>query len=466
MNLKKFAALILAFAMCLVSAGALAEETDSDARIAELEAQVAELEAQVAERDATIADLEHQLEAVGYVAEFDGGHVTVEEAMNQYEYVEYMYSTYGYSMDGYEDYIKQDIATSLLQKAVVEYMAAELGLDELTEEEAAELDAAVQQSLDMYVENYRSSFESDDKTEEEIKAETLAYLEENGVSYETLYEQELSYAISDAVYAHVVADVDVDDSAVLALYNQHIADDMTSYSDPSYYESAVMSGDPIYWHPEGYRNVRQVLVAFDDDQSARYDEITGRIDDLEAELDAAQNPEETEGSDETVETDGEAGEPRAVEEIQADLDAANAELDALYAELEPTAEEVVSKFGEGVSIDELISTYGGDPGSINEDGTTNTYVVSAQSASYDPAFVEAAMSVSGIGGLSEPTRGMYGLYIVYYDSDVTSGAVDYDAVYDELYAEALDNARAQAYDAQLEAWCQELNVVYYMENFR
>ena len=84
MNLKKLAALILALAMCLVSAGALAEETD--ARIAELEKQVADLEAQVAERDATIADLEHQLEAAGYVAEFDGGHVTVEEAMSQYEY--------------------------------------------------------------------------------------------------------------------------------------------------------------------------------------------------------------------------------------------------------------------------------------------------------------------------------------------------------------------------------------------
>lgn len=466
MNLKKLAALILALAMCLVSAGALAEETDADARIAELENQVAELEAQVAERDAAIADLEHQLEAVGYVAEFDGGHVTVEDAMSQYEYVEYMYSAYGYSMDGYEDYIKQDIATTMLQSAVVEYMAAELGLDQPTDEEAAELDAAVQESLDMYVENYRSSFESEEKTEEEIVADTLAYLEENGVTYETLYEQELSYYVSDAVYAHVVANVDVEESDALALYNQYIADDMTSYADPYYYESAVMSGDPIYWHPEGYRNVRQVLVAFDDDQSARYDEITGRIDDLEAELEAVQNPEEADETGEADETAEETEEPRAAEEIQAELDAANAELDALYAELEPTAAEVVSRFGEGVSIDELIATYGGDPGSINDDGTTNTYVVSAQSSSYDPAFVEASMSVGEIGGLSEPTEGMYGLYIVYYDSDVTSGAVDYEAVYDELYAEALEAARSEAYTAQVEAWCEELNVVYYLENFR
>lgn len=466
MNLKKIAALILALAMCLASAGALAEETDTDAYIAELEAQVAELEAQVAERDAYIADLEHQLEATGYVAEFDGGHVTVEEAMSQYEYVEYMYSSYGYSMDGYEDYIKQDIATSLLQRAVVEYKAAELGLDTPAEEESAELEAAVQENLDMYVENYRSGFESDEKTEDEIVADTLAYLEENGVSYDTLYAQELSYYVSDAVYAYVVADVDIDESAVLALYNQYIADDMANYAAPYYYESAVMSGAIIYWHPEGYRNVRQVLVAFDDDQSARYADITGRIDALEAELEAVQNPAETETAAETEGDAAETGEPRSVEEIQADLDAANAELDALYAELEPTSSEVVSKFGEGVSIDELIATYGGDSDSINNDGTTNTYVVSAQSTSYDPAFVEASMSVSEIGGLSEPTRGMYGLYIVYYDSDVTAGAVDYEAAYDELYAEALETARADAYNAQVEAWCEELNAVFYMDNFR
>ena len=209
-----------------------------------------------------------------------------------------------------------------------------------------------------------------------------------------------------------------------------------------------MSGTDVYWHPEGFRNVRQVLVKFDDDQTARYDEITTRIDELEAELTA-------EGED-----------ARPADEVQADLDAANAELDALYTELMPVADEVAAKFAEGVSIDELISTYGGDPGSINADGTTNTYAVSAESISYDQAFIDAAMSVTEIGGLSEPSRGMYGLYIVYYDSDVTPGAVDYDSVKDDLYYTTLESLRAEAYDAQIETWCEELNVVYYLENFR
>ena len=87
MKFRKFASLALAAVLCLVSVAAFAD-TDE-----EYEARIAELEAQV-------ADLEHQLAAKDYVAEFDGGYVTAEEAMQQYNYVEYMYSAYGYSMDG------------------------------------------------------------------------------------------------------------------------------------------------------------------------------------------------------------------------------------------------------------------------------------------------------------------------------------------------------------------------------
>lgn len=459
MNLKKISAIILALALCLVSAMAFAEETDYEARIAELEAQLAE-------RDARIAELEAQLAATNYVAAFDGGYVTVDEAMAQYEYVEYMYTSYGYSMEGYEDYFKNDIATTLLNDKIVQYMAAQLGLDTPTEEQAAQLTANAEANMQMYIESYRADFESEELTEEEIINSTTAFLAENGVTLDTLYEQELAYFVSDAVYEYIVSGVTVSDEDVQALYDEYVAQDQAAYADSYAYESAIMSGTAVYWHPEGYRNVRQVLVAFDDDQSARYDEITDRIYDLEAELAAAQAPADETADDEADEADETAEAPRAAEEIQADLDAASAELDALYAELEPTAATVIAEFDAGAPIDELIATYGGDPGSINADGTTNTYSVSAASIAYDQGFIDAAMSVEEIGGLSAPERGMYGLYIVYYDSDVTSGAVAYEAVQEELSALALENARAEAYDAQLAAWSEELNVVYYLENFR
>ena len=96
-------------------------------------------EARIAELEAPVADLEHQLAAKDYVAEFDGGYVTAEEAMKQYNYVEYMYSAYGYSMDGYEDYIKNDIAQSMLKDKIIQFKATELGLATPTDEEALSL---------------------------------------------------------------------------------------------------------------------------------------------------------------------------------------------------------------------------------------------------------------------------------------------------------------------------------------
>ena len=471
MKFRKFASLALAAVLCLVSVAAFAD-TDE-----EYEARIAELEAQV-------ADLEHQLAAKDYVAEFDGGYVTAEEAMQQYSYMEYLYSAYGYSMDGYEDYTKNNIAQGMLREKIIQFKANELGLATPTDEEARQLADNAQTALDNYVENYRSSYEAEGKSEEDVIDETKAFLAENGVDYNSLYAQELEKYASDKLFEEVVKDVSVTDDEVKARFDELVAADQLSYQDAYSYESARMNGTDIYWNPEGYRYVRQVLVAFDDDQSARYSEITGRISTLEKEMEevtATPEPETTAEAEETAtaeateeaeatataEATPEATqEPRSVEEIQADLDAANAELEALYAELKPTCDEVTAKFEEGESIDSLIATYGGDPGSINDDGTTNTYVVSADSASYDSAFVEAAMSVDTIGQLSAPANGRYGCYMVYYDSDVPAGEVDYDSVKEALTADLLEETRQSVYDAQIATWSEELHAVYYLENFR
>jgi hypothetical protein len=461
MNFKKLASLMLVivFALCSVSALATTEE-EYEARIAELEER--------------IADLEHQLAAKDYVAEFDGGHVTVEDAMAQYEYIQYMYYTYGYSMDGYEELVKQDIIDSMLEEAIVKYEADSMGFYDVDDVTAEEIMALAQDDLNNYISNYRSSFESEEATEEEIIAATTEYLTQNGITLDTLYEEELKRHVSDLVYAQVCDPVSVTDEDVAAKYDELVGQDQITYgAGGEAYEYALLNGTSIYWHPVGYRNVRQVLVAFDDDQKTRYGDITDLISSLEDELAAAQAPadEATEApaeetTEEPAEETAEEVSARSEEEIQADLDEANAALAALYDELTPTVDEVYAKFEEGVSIDELISTYGGDPGSINDDGTTNTYCVSESSQSYDEPFRDAAMSIENIGELSEPANGSYGVYIVYYDSDVVSGPVDYEGIKDELYSTTLEEARTAAYDAQLEAWKTELNAVTYIENFR
>jgi len=439
MNFRKLAALMLVIVLALCSVSALATtEEEYEARIAELEARIAELE--------------HELAAKDYVAEFDGGVVTVEEAMEQYEYISYMYTSYGYSTQGYEDTIKSDILDTLVEEAIVRFKAEELGMYELTEEKEAELRATAQEDLNGYIDAYRSKFETEEVSEETIVAATTEYLAQNGITLDSLYNDTLEFYIYDEVFAHVTEPVTITDEEVQAKYDELVNQDQIAYTaGSSAYEYSIQNGTTIYWHPVGFRNVRQVLVSFDDDQAARYTELEELISTLDAELTLA------------LENETEA---RPVSEINAELEAAQADMDALYAELKPTVDEVYAKFEEGTPIDELIATYGGDPGSINDDGTTNTYVVSAGSSSYDPAFRDAAMSIENIGELAEPANGMYGVYIIYYDSDVVSGAVPFETVKDDIYNTTLDDTRNTVYNDQIASWKEELNVVTYIENFR
>lgn len=457
MNYKRIATLLLALALALVSTGAFATTND------EYEAKIAEYEKQIADLQAQVEDLQHQLDLQNYVVSFDGGYVTVDEAMERYDYVEYMYESYGYSLDGYEDQVKQDIMTSLAQDAVVKYMAEQLGIatpDEATDEQ---LHQAASDDFDQYIEYYRTNFESDSKTEEEIVADTADYLAGYDLTEDTLYQDQLESYAQQQLYAYVADQVTVSDDEIQTEYDTLVAADQASYeSSPYSYESAATSGTDIYWNPEGYRAVKQVLLAFSDDQASRYSDITSRLSSLEDELaalDATPAPDATAAAEATQE-------PRSAELINADIDAANAELDALYEELMPTAQEVVDLFNAGTGIDELISIYGGDPGMTADPGMTNGYVVSANSTYWDDAFTQAAMSIQNVGEISEPARGANGIYIVYYLADITPGAADFDTVKDQVKATLLDTKQSDAYDAQLSQWMEDLNVTYYLDNFR
>lgn len=514
MNFKKIASLLLVLALAMVSTGAFATTTDDTAKIAEYEDRIAELEAQV-------ADLERQLEIQNYVVTFDGGYVTADDAVERYDYVEYMYESYGYSMDGYEDQVKQDIMTSLAQDAIVDYKAEELGLATPDADKDAELKQAATDDFNEYIDSYRTNFEADGATEEQIIADTTAYLEGYGLTVDTLYQDQLKAYAKERLFAYVADEVTITDDDVAAEYDTLVANDQASYeSNPYSYESAAASGADIYWNPEGYRAVKQVLIAFSDEQATRYSDITSRISALEDELaalNATPAPAETEAAaeatdeenatdEDTAEADPateEAGEteaaveatdeenataedtaeadtateeaaepvdateaPRSAALINADIEAANAELDTLYEELMPTANDVVDLFNTGTGIDELISIYGGDPGMTTEPTMSTGYAVSENSEAWDAAFTQAAMSIEKIGELSEPARGASGIYIVYYLSDITPGEVDYETAKDEVRATLLETKQSEAYDAQLAAWMEELNVTYYLDNFR
>ena len=500
MMIRKVLCLVLALALC--GAMAFAEEGgDLQAQLDAANERIAELEAQV--------ELYQPYYDAQVIVEYDGGVVFLDDILEQYAGVDSQFSSYyGASLAdyGYDTVYKQMIAEMLLQNAVLEAKATELGLDQLDDETMAGLTEEAATNFESYVTSVWDYFASDDLTDEEIREDCVAYLESMGYTEDALLETLIDNYVSEQLYNYITADVTVTEEDIQAAFDELVAEQETSFADDSTYNTSRNNGDTIVWNPEGYRMVHHVLIRFTDDQATRYSELQDTLDTLNEELEALQTaaketaaatdettteatgetaPETTaevadeatsetaeattEATDEAAaETTGETAEAteapaRTEEEINAEIAGVEAELTALYEELLPTAQEVIDAFNSGTSFSDLIDQYNEDPGMENEPTATNGYAVSTNSTAWDPAFTEGAMSIESIGEISEPVYGQNGIHIIYYDSDIPAGAVDLETVRAEIEESALNTKLNDTYDNTLAEWVEAVNPVYHYD---
>jgi len=454
MNMKKILCMVMAMmiAMCAMAFA----ETETD-----LQAQLDAANARIAELEALINDVYMPLYEKQIAAEFgEDGIIWVEDAAAEYANISSMYAQYGLSTEGYEDMIKQSVLDAMVEKEVLLGKATEMGLDVLSDDEAAAMTAEAESMYDYYIQTYQSYFTTEGATEEAIRNDTIAYLESAGVTVENLKADMVDNYVHEKLYNTVVADVAVTEEDIKAAYDSMVAEQQESFTDEYNYNSARSGGEAIAWNPEGYRAVKHVLVKFDDNQTALYTELDKTLDALVAEMEALENPEEAaEGETE------EAAEPRTKEEIQADMQAIGVEIEGLYSQLMPEAQEVVDAFNAGTDFETLIAQYNDDPGMTREPAMTIGYAVSNQEGYWDPAFIEGAMSIAEVGQISEPVYGSYGIHIIYYMADVTPGVVAFEEIADAVEANALETKIADTYNAQVAAWMEEAAPVYYFDRF-
>ena len=503
MMIRKVLCLVLALALC--GAMAFAEEDgDLQAQLDAANERIAELEAQV--------ELYQPYYDAQVIVEYDGGVVFLDDILEQYAGVDSQFSSYyGASLAdyGYDTVYKQMIAEMLLQNAVLEAKATELGLDQLDDETMAGLTEEAATNFESYVTSVWDYFASDDLTDEEIREDCVAYLESMGYTEDALLETLIDNYVSEQLYNYITADVTVTEEDIQAAFDELVAEQEASFADDSTYNTSRNNGDTIVWNPEGYRMVHHVLIRFNDDQATRYSELQDTLDTLNEELEALQTAAEetaaatdestTEATGETAEATAEAADEAAAEttsetaeatteatdeaaaettsetaeateaparteeEINAEIADVEAELTALYEELLPTAQEVIDAFNSGTSFSDLIDQYNEDPGMENEPTATNGYAVSANSTAWDPAFTEGAMSIESIGEISEPVYGQNGIHIIYYDSDIPAGAVDLESVRAEIEESALNTKLNDTYDNTLAEWVEAVNPVYHYD---
>lgn len=426
-----------------------------------------DLQAELDAANLRIAELEELVETYYpfYAAQIaatygEDGIIWMEDVMAEYDYIDAQYSSYGISLAdlGMDAYMKEQIVDTLVQTGVILDKEAELGLNTVDDDFIAEAELEADELIEEYVEYYLSYYYAEaEEITDDMREEAEAYWAESGLDRDSYVQGCKEDAIANAMYEYAVQDVSVDEDDIQAEYEAMVASDMETYAaDPDSYISDVTSGALIAYHPEGFRMVKQVLIQFDDEQSALYSELQTQLSSLNAEREAVE-------SGETTDEESEA-ELRTLAEIDADIAACAMEVEALYSQLLPEAEEVIEKFNNGADIETLIAEYNDDPGMQQGLTAEIGYPICADNNTWDSVFTDAAMSIEAVGQLSQPAYGSYGIYIVYYFSDVEAGEVGLEAIREDVEMNALENKRSETYDAALSQWIEEANVVVYYDN--
>lgn len=353
-------------------------------------------------------------------AEFNGGVVTAQEAAEEYALLASYYEMIGVPESEYAEDAKYTVLDGLVERKILEMKAQEAGVYELSPEQEAAIEERVRTEYDDTVSYYMTFRMDGSKSEQEVRDETIAYLNENGYSYDTMLAQARTDAWQQGLFEYVTADLQVSDEQLFAFYEEQAASAELTYSaDFSAYEMDSDGGKIMLWNPEGVRRVQYIMVPFNEEQSIEYLSL--------------QDARMT-------------GDPAKLEA-----------LDAVYASLEPTAQAVLDRVNAGESFDALVQEIGGSIG--------NGACVSAQSTLYGDAFRDAAMALAKPGDVSGLVRVEGGYCILRYVEDVPAGRVPFEDVKDELLVNYEAELKFSYYNATVMQWIADADVHYYPEVF-
>lgn len=416
------------------------------------------------------------------IIEVAGQTITKGEVNEQVEavldYQEYMYYLYGMSYDRTSatniSEARDTAIEGLIQEAVLNQKAAEMGLDELTDEELAEVEESAESTWQSYKESTQTIYFADTElTGDELDAAVEDKLAELGYpGKETLVENARITKVREKLRAEVVKDVAVSDEEISAEYENRKGEAMTTYGNtPSTYGSDVSSGKTIYYVPAGYRYVKNILIKLTEEDSTAISDLQSQITSKESEKSTAESSLAELGEDASAD-DEETAQKRAEltatqEQLAAEIADLNAQLDAAketaYAAIQPKADEVLAKLAEGEDFDALMEEYGEDTGMQTSPAKENGYPVCAESTNWVTEFRDAAMALENIGDVSEAVRTSYGLHIIKYVSDAEEGAVALEDVKDVIESELLSSKQDETYNATVEQWVTEANAKTYKD---
>lgn len=349
-----------------------------------------------------------------------------------YEQFSSMCAQWGVSPDDetYASFIQESVIESMVSEKVLTKMLTEKGYMELTEAQLAKAEEKAEAELNEYIDYaYKSEIEADlgeGYSEAEYAASADVYkqqlLSSIGQTWEQVVESYRLGIAEETAKADLLVGLEPSEDDVRTEFDEQVAADKESMTeDPTMYESVLMYGSAVYYVPEGYRNVKHVLIKVD-------------------------------------ESAGEAVSLLRENELEEQADYL---LEKALADIQEKAEEVLAKLQSGeFTFDQAVADYNEDI-DMPEEG----YAVSENSSTYMEAFTKGAMALESVGDISELIATDYGYHIITYVSDVKSGAADYETVKAEIFETLKTQLQDEKWAALLEEWKTGNNVIYYKENY-
>lgn len=469
--LKVFLCLTLAFSLIAASACSLVPTEDdgsqTDAASAFTEEELATTVIQIG--DFTV-DLNEYLDLFNEVADY--------------------YYTYGYDITATDEDLesyKSIITNALIEENMLLYQASELGLDQLTDEQLAEIEDTYQEDITSIFDYYTQLAKNEVKDPNDLEAinelveqyivdEAEYYLGAGATKeeyFEYLEQSAHDQYVVNLLKEYVTADIVISDESITEEYDYVLTDPETGdkfyYADyPEAYrseqENYELTGTlsdgtttiPPLYIPEGYSRILHIYTTSDAEFSEEYTQNIATMTKLESEYGKLALKDAASG------TNANANRIKEILDEYRELKAANdAEYQEHMADARAKIEEAYAKLQNGEAFSDVMVEYTEDSIIMSND------VLSASGRLIAPSYyseqdtddfsdeVKAAFSELNIGEYSSIIEDDSGFHIIYYLSDVTPGIVPMedvkDAIYDMLRAEQVEEVMS----AQVAAWIED-----------
>lgn len=306
----------------------------------------------------------------------------------------------------------------IVNQLVPEARAAELGLDQFTDAELAEINAEAaeyyEQQLDAYVEGMGANLSDSEK--EGFREELRAYWNEMGTTVESAQETHRFNKVKARLLETM--DVEISDEEIAQVYEEQVQKDEDFFRDNilayEYFTEYLQSD--VWYVPEGYRGVLQILLYADEALCDAYEDAVSAGEGVE-------------------------------EAAQAIIASKQSAIDAIYARLD-AGEDFVS-----VMLD-----YTQDPG-MDDDRIASGYPVHVKSTVWGKEFAAGAFSeeMQQVGDVSQPIASKYGVHILYYLRDIPGGRIAMDERIRESITTYLTNQKRVDI---LASWADDYDVSY------